>query len=119
MTNPFINLLKWFASQNLMAKFSIGLFLLASGTAGTTWLLIQNYKDQRIEDKETIKNQALQLEVVRAVCAANERRKDSIQQIEINNERLKNKIYWDAMRQDQEKLENQYRETIAGLKDKK
>ena len=113
MTKIYLNFVKWFSRQSGITKAILAIFALSGIIFFVTWLLISNHIAQRIEDKETIKGLRLQIEVKDKVCAANEKRKDSIHQIEINNERLATRAWIEKHEKDQYEIKKMLLDRIA------
>lgn len=100
-----LNVAKWFSGQKLAVKISFAIFVMCAAIAGLTYLLISNYRDQRIEDKETIKGLRLQLEVKDVNHSSELKRIDSIHTLEINNERLTTKAWMEKTEKEQMEME--------------
>lgn len=112
MAKICIGFVKWFAESGIVVKLSALLISMGGVITGVTWLLISNYKAQSISDKETIRTLQIRLDVKDAVYTANENRKDSIFQIQINNERLATKAYIDQVLKVQEEMKQQLLEQL-------
>lgn len=116
MAKIYFVIIKWFADLGVVAKLSVIIITMGAIVTFVTWLLISNYKEQRLSDLETIKGLRLQLEVKDSFYQANQRRIDSIHTIEINNERLTNKAYVDQILKDQDKVIQWLKDEIKARK---